>query len=434
MAGETLTKPVVARTSSRRFASSRNSIAERAAAMKASLRTSIGVDPEWACWPVKRTACRSTPNVPSTTPRGRSMRSRTGPCSMCSSRYAAAFSSCLCDSFILSRSTPCSERASGSATPSLSLRFRTSSGLRMLAVALEPKRLRPKRAPSSSAHSTSRKVTGRCCGASTRRTSSAPMTLRAPRSEEHTSELQSHRDLHSFPTRRSSDLGALLVGPLHEPQSDGALLRCEHPQDLKRPDDVESAIEPAAVRDGVYVPAEQDGLLGVARRGGPDVAGLVAFDLHAVYLFELVFEPLARLDPLVCPGHPACALRTAGQFGELLELVYGAAGVYLLGALHQPTFSLSPAAASASSKTSAPSSAASRVTVSGGETRTAFAFMPPLPTRTPRSLHACMKPMAACGFGSPSGPTSSMPSIRPRPRTSPMTGWLSAIFMRRSLR
>src|SRR5882672_7176474 len=31
---------------------------------------------------------------------------------------------------------------------------------------------------------------------------------REDRSEEHTSELQSHRDLHSFPTRRSSDLGA----------------------------------------------------------------------------------------------------------------------------------------------------------------------------------------------------------------------------------
>src|SRR5882672_10577578 len=30
--------------------------------------------------------------------------------------------------------------------------------------------------------------------------------LHRPRSEEHTSELQSHRDLHSFPTRRSSDL------------------------------------------------------------------------------------------------------------------------------------------------------------------------------------------------------------------------------------
>src|ERR687885_713970 len=33
------------------------------------------------------------------------------------------------------------------------------------------------------------------------------------RSEEHTSELQSHRDLHSFPTRRSSDLGRSHVSP-----------------------------------------------------------------------------------------------------------------------------------------------------------------------------------------------------------------------------
>src|SRR5476649_1264997 len=31
-------------------------------------------------------------------------------------------------------------------------------------------------------------------------------TFSTHRSEEHTSELQSHRDLHSFPTRRSSDL------------------------------------------------------------------------------------------------------------------------------------------------------------------------------------------------------------------------------------
>src|SRR5882672_11234144 len=36
----------------------------------------------------------------------------------------------------------------------------------------------------------------------------ADARIRADRSEEHTSELQSHRDLHSFPTRRSSDLPA----------------------------------------------------------------------------------------------------------------------------------------------------------------------------------------------------------------------------------
>src|SRR5215204_1244923 len=33
------------------------------------------------------------------------------------------------------------------------------------------------------------------------------------RSEEHTSELQSHRDLHSFPTRRSSDLRCMAATP-----------------------------------------------------------------------------------------------------------------------------------------------------------------------------------------------------------------------------
>src|SRR5476649_1097547 len=40
------------------------------------------------------------------------------------------------------------------------------------------------------------------------------------RSEEHTSELQSHRDLHSFPTRRSSDLrtgGACHEEPCFQP-------------------------------------------------------------------------------------------------------------------------------------------------------------------------------------------------------------------------
>src|SRR5579875_3526144 len=36
----------------------------------------------------------------------------------------------------------------------------------------------------------------------------------ASRSEEHTSELQSHRDLHSFPTRRSSDLPGRCIATL----------------------------------------------------------------------------------------------------------------------------------------------------------------------------------------------------------------------------
>src|SRR5437773_334059 len=46
------------------------------------------------------------------------------------------------------------------------------------------------------------------------------------RSEEHTSELQSHHDLHSFPTRRSSDLGSGHC-PFHSP-TPGYLLALDH--------------------------------------------------------------------------------------------------------------------------------------------------------------------------------------------------------------
>src|SRR5882672_4953925 len=46
------------------------------------------------------------------------------------------------------------------------------------------------------------------------------------RSEEHTSELQSHRDLHSFPTRRSSDLVASVNGSPR--RGDAAARRGDH--------------------------------------------------------------------------------------------------------------------------------------------------------------------------------------------------------------
>src|SRR5476649_1472733 len=54
-----------------------------------------------------------------------------------------------------------------------------------------------------------------------------PGLLDAPlrRSEEHTSELQLHRDLHSFPTRRSSDLWRYPGPGDHEVASAGALCR-----------------------------------------------------------------------------------------------------------------------------------------------------------------------------------------------------------------
>src|ERR1044072_6686848 len=54
----------------------------------------------------------------------------------------------------------------------------------------------------------------------------------APRSEEHTSALQSHRDLHSFPTRRSSDLALAL------PICAASLIRRSVGREVVSPNDV----------------------------------------------------------------------------------------------------------------------------------------------------------------------------------------------------
>src|SRR5882672_10919921 len=78
----------------------------------------------------------------------------------------------------------------------------------------------PLRPRSASAASREMKRTARTPRAPLRRASSAAtsaldVSFARNRSEEHTSELQSHRDLHSFPTRRSSDLCRLARDEAH---------------------------------------------------------------------------------------------------------------------------------------------------------------------------------------------------------------------------
>ena len=128
------------------------------------------------------------------------------------------------------------------------------------------------------------------------------------------------------------EAGALFVGPVHETQGNGTLLRGEGAHDFEGADHVQGAVEPAAVRDGVYVSAEKDGPLGVAGCRGPDVAGLVGLYLgYAFYLLQLAPEPLAGLRPLVGPGDAAGAVGAAGEVGQLFQFLDGAAGVYPFG-------------------------------------------------------------------------------------------------------
>src|SRR5947209_8559551 len=54
-------------------------------------------------------------------------------------------------------------------------------------------------------------LTGEICFSARRRRDGWPASATASRSEEHTSELQSRQYLHSFPTRRSSDLLAAVT-------------------------------------------------------------------------------------------------------------------------------------------------------------------------------------------------------------------------------
>src|SRR5215210_7543943 len=114
----------------------------------------------------------------------------------------------------------------------------------------------------------------------------------------------------------ASKAGALLVGPVHETQSDGTLLGGEGAHDFEGAHHVQGTVEPASVRDGVYVSAEEDGTLRVTGCRGPDVASLVGLYLGYVFnLLQFAPEPLTGFVPLPCPRDAAGAVGSTGEFG-----------------------------------------------------------------------------------------------------------------------
>ena len=118
---------------------------------------------------------------------------------------------------------------------------------------------------------------------------------------------------------RAAEPCALLVGPVDEPDRDGRRPLVRDPaEDLRRTEDVEAAVEPAAVRDGVHVAAEQDGALRVAAERVPVVAGCVALDLERE-VREALREPRTALRPGLRPRDALCAVLVPGQRAELLE-------------------------------------------------------------------------------------------------------------------
>ena len=179
---------------------------------------------------------------------------------MCSSRYAfasIAFRN-FCDSCMRDSSTPFSRSASTSCHAGLVGEVLDFGDLEAAAAADEPSRLRPNRAPSSSAQSTTLIVTGGCWPLNIRSASRPAITPSAPSSQ-----------------------------------------------------------PPFGHR--IEVAADDDGAIGRAFERRPAVAGGIDLRRDAE-LGELAVEPLPRLPPHRPPRQPLRAIGVRREFRELAEI------------------------------------------------------------------------------------------------------------------
>ena len=129
------------------------------------------------------------------------------------------------------------------------------------------------------------------------------------------------------PEERAAETRALLVGPVHEPHGHRRLaLLGDPPQHLDARHDVQGPVEPAAVRDGVDVAADQERAVVTPRKREPLAAGLVGL-LAGARPLDPPGEPLPRPRPRVRPGHTLSAVLVARQLLQLAELGDGAGGI-----------------------------------------------------------------------------------------------------------
>ena len=129
------------------------------------------------------------------------------------------------------------------------------------------------------------------------------------------------------PEQRAAKASALLVGPVDEPDRYRRLSFVgDPPQHLDAGHHVQRSVEPAAVRDGVDMSADQQRALGVARQREPLVTGGID-RLLGPGAGELAVEPLAGALPRIGPGNALSAVLVTRQLLELAQLSDGAAGI-----------------------------------------------------------------------------------------------------------
>ena len=119
---------------------------------------------------------------------------------------------------------------------------------------------------------------------------------------------------------RPAEARPLLVGPGDEPHRHRRLaLGGDAPDHLDAGEHVQAAVEPAAVRHRVQVAADQQRAVGGAGEREPLVARLVDL-LDRARALHLLSQELAGLLPRVGPGDPLRAVLVAGQLAQLVEV------------------------------------------------------------------------------------------------------------------
>ena len=119
----------------------------------------------------------------------------------------------------------------------------------------------------------------------------------------------------------SAEARAFFVGPVDQANRYGWTARVfvrETAQDFECGQDVQTAVEPAAVRHRIEMPAKQQRLFRCSAQGDPTVARGVQMMFHR-QAGELGLKPLARLEPDVGPGNALSAVFIARQFAQFFQ-------------------------------------------------------------------------------------------------------------------
>ena len=118
---------------------------------------------------------------------------------------------------------------------------------------------------------------------------------------------------------------AFFIRPIHEANGDrrlAAILRIDAAKNLHAGHDVEAAVQPAAVRHGIHVAADEQALFGFTVQRRPKISGGVGVDFDR-QIFEFILQPRARLHPHRGEGNPLRAIIVAGEGAKFFQLGNG---------------------------------------------------------------------------------------------------------------